>query len=223
LLARAIKSDAVESHDLNEQSTRRPLTILFALSFVLALYGCAGARAPDADPRQWHAYALMQTLNAELLASRSATATLRSWCAQHHLAATPEIVAEVLQGSVPATSEQRARLMVTADESIRYRRVRLRCGSRIMSEAENWYVPARLTAEMNRQLDGSQAPFGRVIESLEPYRRNFHMQVHWPMPGREQQASAAAAVMFEHRAIVHAGNHQPLAEVREIYQSTALP
>jgi hypothetical protein len=29
--------------------------------------------------------------------------------------------------------------------------------------------------------------------------------------------------MFEHRAIVHAGNHQPLAEVREVYHSTALP
>jgi hypothetical protein len=29
--------------------------------------------------------------------------------------------------------------------------------------------------------------------------------------------------MFEHRAIVYTSGHQPLAEVREIYQSAALP
>jgi chorismate-pyruvate lyase len=193
------------------------------LGVALLLCACASGSAPDADPRRLRAFALMQTLNAELLASRSATTTLRDWCAQHRLAATPEIVAEVLPGSVPATSEQRARLMVKPEEPIRYRRVRLQCGTRTMSEAENWYVPGRLTADMNDQLDGSQTPFGRVIDSLEPYRRNFYMQVHWPFPGRDQPSSAAPATMFEHRAIVYSGSHQPLAEVREIYQSTALP
>lgn len=193
------------------------------LCVALALGSCASTGAPEADSGRLRAYVLMQTLNAELLASRSATATLRDWCAQHRLAATPEIVAESLQGNVPATSEQRGRLQVTPDEPIRYRRVRLRCGSRVMSEAENWYVPGRLTADMNRQLEGSQAPYGRVIESLEPYRRTFHMQVHWPFPDGYQHRSSAPAAMFEHGAIVYTSAHQPLAEVREIYQSTALP
>jgi chorismate-pyruvate lyase len=208
--------------DRDKGADHAQVTALSGLCAALVLCGCASSQAPDVDPHRLQAYALMQTLNAELLASRSATSTLRDWCAQHRLAATPEIFAEVLQGTVPATSEQRARLSVPADEPVRYRRVRLRCGSRIMSEAENWYVPARLTADMNRQLDSTQAPFGRVIESLQPYRRNFHMQVHWPLPGRDQDSGPPAA-MFEHRATVYAGSHQPLAEVHEIYRSTALP
>jgi chorismate-pyruvate lyase len=165
----------------------------------------------------------MQTLNAELLASRSATATLRAWCARHRLATTPEIVAEVVDVAIAASSEQRERLQVPADEPVTYRRVRLRCGSRIMSEAENWYVPARLTAEMNRQLAGTRTPFGQVIASLEPYRRTFDLQVHWPLPASDRRLSLAPQEIFEHRAIVFSDAHLPLAEVREVYRATALP
>ncbi|MGE5389415.1 MAG: hypothetical protein ACM3NE_11050, partial [Hyphomicrobiales bacterium] len=38
--------------------------------------------------------ALVQTLNASLLASRSATATLEKWCADHKMAAEPKIIAK---------------------------------------------------------------------------------------------------------------------------------
>jgi chorismate-pyruvate lyase len=202
---------------------RRVSWLLTFTAASLALGSCIGTRVLERHPGPLHEYALMQSLNAELLASRSATATLRDWCARHHLAATPEIEAQVLPGEVPASSEQRVRLMVSADEPLSYRRVRLRCGTRLMSEAENWYVPSRLTADMNRQLEVSRIPFGRVIESLQPYRRNFQMQVLWPFPGRDDQRPVARTAMFEHRAIVYSALHVPLAEVREIYQSTALP
>lgn len=193
------------------------------LSVAVLLAGCTATQAPRPAADPWQAYALMQTLNEQLLASRSATATLREWCAEHHLAATPEIVAEQLPGNVPASSEQRERLRVSADEPVRYRYVRLKCGDRVMSEAENWYVPSRLTADMNHQLDASRTPFGRAIESLQPYRKTFLTRVLRAEPDRKRPRSASPAALFEHRAIVYGASHQPLAEVRETYLPSALP
>jgi hypothetical protein len=39
--------------------------------------------------------------------------------------------------------------------------VHLKCGERVLSEADNWYVPARLTKEMNQSLENSDIAFGR--------------------------------------------------------------
>jgi hypothetical protein len=36
-------------------------------------------------------------------------------------------------------------LGVDPDEPVRFRRVPLKCGDHVLSEAENWYVPSRLT------------------------------------------------------------------------------
>src|SRR5262247_3263009 len=119
---------------------------------------CAAATAQTPDPPPWpdtfvsrlEALAVMQTLNAEILASRSATASLEHWCRDHQLAAEPKIVAQVVKGAdKPPTSEQRQRLEAGAGNEIKYRRVELRCGTRVLSQADNWYVPGRLTPEMN--------------------------------------------------------------------------
>ena len=57
------------------------------------------------------ALALIQTLNAEILASTSATTTLEKWCREHHLAENPQIVAHRTTGAEqPPTKEQRERL-----------------------------------------------------------------------------------------------------------------
>jgi hypothetical protein len=91
--------------------------------------------------------ALVETLNAELLANWSATLMLEAWCRDHRLAKEPAIVADVVKDAVaPATNEQRQRLQVGAHDGVKYRRVRLRYGERVLSEADNWYVPGRLTA-----------------------------------------------------------------------------
>jgi hypothetical protein len=83
------------------------------------------------------ALALVETLNAQVLASRSATLTLQSWCRDHQLAKDPTIVAELVKGVAKApTAEQRQRLQVTSQATVRYRRVQLRCGDRVLSEAE---------------------------------------------------------------------------------------
>ena len=190
---------------------------------------------PDTHQVRLSALALLQTLNASILASRSATASLENWCRNHALASDPTIVARPVPsvGQAP-TVEQRQRLEVNAGDEVKYRRVQLLCGTRILSEAENWYVPSRLTPEMNRVLETTQTPFGRVVAALEPYRLTFAVELLWsPLPDgweREliQQPRATADVLaipgalFMHRAVLYASGHRPFAEVREIYQRDLL-
>ena len=132
----------------------------------------AGAEGSGAPPWQESftarlgALALLQTLNAELLSHDSAALTLDRWCAAHRLASPAHIVAEQVDGAFQApTDEQRQLLGVSATEPVRYRRVRLICGDHVLSEADNWYVPARLTPEMNRLLDTTDTAFGRAVQT----------------------------------------------------------
>ena len=177
--------------------------------------------------------ALMQTLNAEILASSSATLSLERWCRDHRMAADPRIVARVITGidKVPSP-EQLQRLQVTSVSDIRYRRVELRCGSHVLSEADNWYAPSRLTEEMNTLLETSETPFGTAVQALRPYRRTFAVTILWsPLSaGWEQQPRTTGQPggrrallipkdLFEHRAILYTSDHQPFSEVNERYQA----
>ncbi len=190
---------------------------------------------PDTFTTRIEALALMQTLNAQLLASRSSTATLEAWCGEHQLAAPARIVADAVPGGTPTPSaEQLDRLEVATAGDVKYRHVRLRCGTRVLSEADNWYVPARLTADMNHALETSDAPFGRVVAPLQPYRRTFSMTLLWsPLPAGWERGAAAAsdgagsaldipAALFEHRAVLYTRENRPFSEVREVYQRDAL-
>lgn len=190
---------------------------------------------PDTYQARLTALALIQTLNASILGSRSATLSLERWCHDHALAPEPTIVARPVAsvGQAP-TVEQRQRLEVNASDELKYRRVQLLCGARILSEAENWYVPARLAPEMNRVLETTQTPFGRVVEPLEPYRLTFAVELLWsPLPdGWERQLDARPAAtgreltipdaLFMHGAVLYTSEHRPFAEVREIYQRDIL-
>ena len=163
-------------------------------------------------------FASAQRLSAEILDSESATATLERWCRDHHLADTPRVVAHVVRGAHRRPSrEQLRRLAVGGERDLVYRRVRLQCGARILSEADNWYVPARLTAEMNRSLETSDAPFGRVVAPLQPYRRTFAVKVLWsdttrPIPD----------ALFEHHAVLYTRDNRPFSEVAETYRCDLL-
>ena len=151
-------------------------------------------------------------LNADLLADTSATAVLARWCAERRLAEPARIRAVVDRATtVPPTPEQRTRLQVGANAPVAYRRVRLMCGAHLLSEAENWYVPGRLTPEMNAAL-GGDAPFGAVIRPLHPNRRTLAVETLWGGEGDVPQQ------LLRHSALVLDGNGQPLAEVRETYQ-----
>ena len=126
------------------------------------------AQGPDAIGR----------LKAELLASPSATQTLTAYCARLHLADPPAIRA-LRDRSMDREADGRVRrlLQVGPSDPVRYRRVRLSCGDQVLSDADNWYVPARLTAEMNSALDGSDTPFGTVVKPLDFQRRTLGTEV----------------------------------------------
>ena len=87
---------------------------------------------------------------------------------------------------------------------IRYRRVELHCGSRLLSEADNWYVPEQLTATINSQLQTSTIPFGTAVRALRPYRRTFAVRILWsplaagwelqPLPPEQQDGGQTQAL-----------------------------
>jgi chorismate-pyruvate lyase len=154
-------------------------------------------------------------LNARLLAGLTATGVLQQWCDEHGVGA--KVRAEVRRGAVrEPDAAQRARLAVSADEPVAYRHVRLSCGKWLLSEAENWYVPSRLTPAMNAALAGGDTPFGAAIAALSPHRTGLGAELFWkpdaPMPD----------ALFRHRALVLDSTGRPLAEVVETYQADAL-
>lgn len=175
----------------------------------LLLASCATSRSAS--------FAELQTLNAQLLASTSATQTLERWCADHAMADDPKIVAVRINGVDKAPSpEQLQRLGVASASELRYRHVELRCGTHVMSEADNWYVPARLTPEMNALLDTTDTPFGKAVRPLQPYRETLETKMLWT--GR----SAIPRDVLEHRALLFTAQHQPFAEVVERYRGEML-
>jgi chorismate-pyruvate lyase len=215
------------------------LALLVSLGGAAPLLGLAQT-APtwlDTFESRLEMLALTQTLNAEILSSPSATQSLEKWCRDHKMAGDPTIVAQTIAGiaKIP-TAEQLQRLEVTSGSDVKYRRVELRCGSHVFSEADNWYVPSRLTAEMNRILETSDTPFGTAVRPLRPYRRTFAVTLLWsPLPaGWEQQRRARRQPteratplvlpkdLFEHRAILYTSDHRPFSEVIERYRAQLL-
>ena len=90
-------------------------------------------------------------------------------------------------------------------------------------------MPGRLTADMNRLLETTDTPFGKAVESLEPYRQTIAVKILWsPLPdGWEQDSGKLPAAtggtlaipesIFEHRAILFTAEHRPFSEVDEVY------
>ena len=201
----------------------------------------AAASALAAEPAPWpasfvgrlEALALIESLNADLLAHDSATLTLERWCADHRLADPALIVAErVHDVDKSATAEVRAALDVKPDEPLGYRRVRLKCGDRVLSEADNWYVPARLTPEMNRVLETTDTPFGKAVAALHFRRHTLSADLLWrPLPQgwemgaaapKEEGALAVPEHVLEHRAVLSTPDGEPFSEVVETYTGEVL-
>ncbi len=178
--------------------------------------------------------ALISQLNAQLLASSSATSTLEQWCAAHHMAEPARLSAVRDKGPPrPATPETRARLQVGADEPLGFRHVRLACGRYVMSEADNWYVASRLSVEMNRVLDTTDTPFGRAVLALGVHRQTVSAERIWsPLPADWIDAPVGAIAspqpvrsdqsLFRHRAILLTPAGLPVSEVVETYQGAVL-
>ncbi len=201
---------------------------------ILDVAARAGTAWPDTYVSRLQALALVATLDADLLASRSATSVLENWCGSHGMAA-PAILKAQLDPSIAKapTAEQRERLGVDADEPVRYRSVRLACGGHVLSVADNWYVPARLTPDMNKALETTDTSFGRVVAPLKPTRRTVAASILWhPLPqgwemakpsaDHPDQALAIPSVLFEHRALLYDEHRVPFSEVAEHYTNEIL-
>jgi hypothetical protein len=178
--------------------------------------------------------ALLETLDAELLSHDSATLTLEHWCATHRLATPATVTAARVTDAAKAPSpEQRQDLRVSATEPIGYRRVKLSCGSVLLSEADNWYVPSRLTPEMNHNLETTDTPFGKVVLPLRFQRHTLNSTLlwsalpeHWemsPLPINPRADSLQIPEsLLQHTAVLTLPDGTPISEVIEIYKNGLL-
>ena len=163
--------------------------------------------------------ATVQVLNAELLSHDSATLTLGRWCAARHLADPPTIAAVRVRGANKGADRQaRALLGVSPGQAVRYRHVRLTCGAHVLSDADNWYLPARLTADMNRRLDSTDTPFGIVVAPLGVHRRTLAARVLFD-PSRP---GPAQPFVLRHVAVLSSANGVPISVVIERYTREVL-
>lgn len=222
---------------------RRPIPML-ALLLVAGVCARATAAdpAPAAAPPAWHdsfvarleALALLQSLNADLLSHDSATLTLDRWCVAHHLAEPATVTAERVHDvdKVP-TAAQRDLLQVSPTEPVGYRRVRLHCGSHVLSEADNWYVPGRLTADMNQNLEHSDIAFGRAVQALKFQRHTLTATLLWmPLPAdwetKAQTVPVSASTLevpryvLQHTAVLSLPDGTPISTVTETYTAEVL-
>ena len=162
----------------------------------------------------------LATFEARLDKGGSATEVLRDWCAERRLADPPVIKAERdLSVDKPADSEVRALLGAAPGETVRYRRVRLACGGRVLSEADNWYRPGQLTAEMNRQLDQTDTPFGAVVRPLGFHRRTLGVEQLFD-PGKS--TATLPHILVRYRALLVDQKGAPFSLVVESYTADLL-
>lgn len=156
-------------------------------------------------------------LERMLAAHDSATAALEQWCEQQGLANPARVIAAQAPGQLVADpSDLRSLLGVSAEELLGSRHVRLTCGGRLLSQAQNWYVPARLTPEMNAVLASTTTPFGKVAAPL-----GFKRELIETRRGTGPDC-LADTVLFQ-RALLRLPDGRPLAHVLECYAASALP
>ena len=177
---------------------------------VLAMSAVAFAASAPAQSSQRAAF------EATLAAHDSATEALSTWCEARGIANPAQIVARPVTGT-PAKPPKglRALLGIGPKEPLGYRHVELTCGNRVLSAAHNWYVPARLTAQMNAALAETQIPFGRIAAPLG-YRREPLEVLTKPPRG------CPANTISAHRAQLQLPDGRPLAYVLECYTADNL-
>ncbi len=106
-----------------------------------------------------------------------------------------------------------------------YRRVRLLYGPLVLSEAENWYLPARLTPVMNHLLDQTDTPFGKAAAALD-FERQTVSSVLLFRPEACKATGGRLEIperLFCNRAILtHGSDRLVFAELVETYRRDLL-
>ena len=104
----------------------------------------------------------------------------------------------------------RAPLEVGLGEPLGFRHVLLACGDTVLSDALNWYVPSRLTPEMNNTLQTTEEPFGRVVAPLDFNRERLAGQ-------RGAGPACPPETILTHRALLRGRDGVPISLVIECY------
>lgn len=150
---------------------------------------------------------------SRVLASHdSATLALGQWCARRKLADPAAIRAEPagVASAAAMTDAVRAHLALGPDEPFGYRHVALRCGETTLSVAHNFYVPARLTEDMNTQLATTNTPFGRVVQPLDFTRERLDDLIG-------AAPECPSDTIMTHRALLRRADGMPISFVIECY------
>jgi chorismate-pyruvate lyase len=205
---------------------------VFVAAF-LAAAAPASAQAPQSPyVQRLRMLAQLQTLNADLLSRDSATAVLQALCDRRDPEAPRMRARRVEAPDDPrAAAAARRQLGAAANEPIRLRRVELICGETVLSRADNWYLPGRLTQEMNTQLDTTQTPFGVVVAALRFQRRTLSSRLLFqPLPaGWEAQGELAfdgpatpPPQVLQHHAVLQTPDGRPFSLLVETYTDRVL-
>lgn len=132
------------------------------------------------------------------------------------------IVARKLEADLrPAPENVRELLGAPADAAIGFRRVELMSGVRVLSRADNWFMPERLPQTVRAALETGASPFGALIAPLQPRRQLLGVERLWSVAD-----AAPPPELFRLTAIVtgvQAGVRLPLAMVSETYLSALAP
>ena len=191
--------------------------ILRPLVLVLTIASAAGSACSQPASRPAKARAALQAFERELVTHDSATAVLQAWCDAHGPAPGVKIVARAVPGaSKPLPSLAHKALRAASGQPVRYRRVDLMCGNQVLSKADNWYLPDRLTDDMNRRLDQTQTPFGVVVKPLNFTRRNLNTEVLF------KGAASVPPLVLRHAAVLLTSDGTPFSYVVESYTNQVL-
>jgi len=187
--------------------------------------GVEAARSPFVE--RLRMLAQLQSLNADLLSRDSATAVLQTLCARRDPNAPPIRARRlVVTANAEQLAEARRELGAPPDEPVVHRRVELMCGSEVLSRADNWYLPSRLTAGMNHTLTTTDTPFGVAVQALRFQRRTLTSRLLFtPLPtGWETRvaadfdlASPPPADVLEHRAVLQTPDGHRFSMLVEVY------
>lgn len=158
----------------------------------------------------------LEAFERVLAAHDSATAALGEWCRARGIVAMPVITAlPIGDGRAPEPDGLRAALAVDPREPLGYRHVHLACGETVLSEATNWYVPARLSAEMNTALADGRTPFGKIAAPLG-FRRERLGSARGSVPG------CPPGTVLRQRGLLRLPDGTPLSLVSECYLAANL-
>lgn len=161
--------------------------------------------------------ATLDQFEAKLAQHDSATVALSEWCAVRQIASPAQITVshrrQLSSNDPPA--KMRRLLDIDTRDYFTMRHVHLDCGGKTLSIAWNWYVPSRLTPEMNAALKSSTTPFGKVVAPLR-FRRVAVETVKGPAD------NCPAETVSTHLARLILPDGKPLAYLVECYTAANL-